>query len=126
MTIFITDDKVNKIKITAHQLLQLRQPKIRQMAVLIGIMVAYAPAVIYGIWLTVAHIPDTQSTIADSKNRKFLDHLEWSLNTNIFQFICNKWGSPEFSSRNNGKVTKCLLAPRTRIMENQCILTFME
>ena len=49
-----------------------------------------------------------RNTIADRKSRKFHDHLEWSFN-DIFQIICNKWGTPEvdlFASWNNRKLDK--------------------
>ena len=58
-------------------------------------------------WLSVAHIPGYLNTLADSKSRNFNDHLEWSLNENIFEFLCQMWGKPQvdlFASRNNNKL----------------------
>ena len=46
--ISLVEDKVDKFITTAHHQLQLRRPKIRQVAVLIGIMIAYTSAIIYG------------------------------------------------------------------------------
>ena len=61
------------------------------------------------VWLTVAYIPGIQNKIADAKSRVFKDHLEWSLNTSLYDIIINKWGPPTvdlFASRNNAKVKR--------------------
>ena len=60
------------------------------------------------IWLTVAHIPGSQNTLADKMSRKFNDHLEWSLTDKIFNKITNVWGLPDidlFASRRNFKIS---------------------
>ena len=44
MTISLTSDKITKCITTARQLIASHRHKIRQVAVLIGIMIAYAPA----------------------------------------------------------------------------------
>ena len=60
-------------------------------------------------WLTITHIPGVENVLADLRSRKFADHLEWSLSVDIFEVICQKWGTPEidmFASRLNAKVQK--------------------
>lgn len=44
-------------------------------------------------WLSVAHIPGSLNTIADYKSRNFHDHLEWSLNPEIFYDSLPKLGN---------------------------------
>ncbi len=59
------------------------------------------------IWLSAAHIPGEQNTVADTASRKFADDSEWELNDTIFQQICAEFGQPNidlFASRLNRKV----------------------
>lgn len=58
-------------------------------------------------WLSAAHVPGVDNTEADRASRKFADETEWSLNSGIFQNICNQFGVPDidlFASRLNSKV----------------------
>ena len=60
-------------------------------------------------WLTITHIPGVENVLADLRSRKFRDHLEWRLNTTIFDILCNEWGTPEvdmFVSRLNTQIEK--------------------
>ena len=41
------------------------------------------------IWVTVAHLPGVQNTIADRKSRVFDDSTEWMLNRDIFENLCH-------------------------------------
>ena len=59
------------------------------------------------IWLSVAHIPGVENVDADHESRQFTENTEWELNPEIFEMICDKWGSPDvdlFASRLNKKV----------------------
>jgi ribonuclease HI len=59
------------------------------------------------IWLTCTHIAGSDNIEADAASRCFKDHLEWKLDTNIFQHICNRWGKPDidmFASRLNAQL----------------------
>ena len=59
------------------------------------------------IWLSVAHIPGVENVDADHESRQFTENTEWELNPEIFEMICDKWGSPDvdlFASRLNNKV----------------------
>ena len=61
------------------------------------------------IWITAAHIPGVKNKIADRKSRVFNDQLEWMLNKNIFQSICQVFGIPDidlFASRLNAQVNR--------------------
>lgn len=60
-------------------------------------------------WLTITHIPGVENVLADLRSRKFSDHLEWSLNPEIFEDMCETFGYPEvdmFASRSNFKLGK--------------------
>ena len=59
------------------------------------------------IWVWASHIPGVENETADYMSRHFTDNTEWSLNPNIFDIICEKWGIPDvdlFASRLNNKV----------------------
>ena len=61
------------------------------------------------IWLSIAHIPGVENTLADYKSRHFPDNIEWELNDKIFEKICKVFGQPEvdlFASRGNNKVER--------------------
>ena len=61
------------------------------------------------IWLTAAHVPGVDNNLADYMSRVFSDNTEWSLSLNIFNKICNEFGSPQvdlFATRLNKKVAK--------------------
>ena len=56
------------------------------------------------ISLTAIHIPGIHNTIADKLSRKFIDNVEWSLDTTIFKHLCYFSGTPDidlFASRLN-------------------------
>ena len=56
------------------------------------------------IHLSSCHIPGIDNEAADKLSRKMNDDLEWMLNPDIFQRVCDKFGKPEvdlFSSRIN-------------------------
>ena len=58
-----------------------------------------------GNWLSVTHIPGIENILADLHLRSFRDPLQWSLNPEIFQNICEIFGTPEvdlFASRFKG------------------------
>ena len=60
-------------------------------------------------WLTITHIPGVENVLADLRSRKFRDHLEWTLNRDIFLEICAEWGTPDvdlFASRINAQLDK--------------------
>lgn len=60
-------------------------------------------------WLSVVHIPGIENVLADLRSRKFSDHLEWELSSEIFGNIVSTWGKPEidlFATRLNNKVQK--------------------
>lgn len=61
------------------------------------------------LWLIAAHIPGVQNDLADSLSRKFSNNVEWCLNQNIFNIICNRMGHPSvdlFATRLNTKLQK--------------------
>lgn len=47
------------------------------------------------IWLTAAHIPGKENTVADKTSRVFNDRTEWQLNQNLFKQITKVYGHPE-------------------------------
>lgn len=58
------------------------------------------------IWISCSHIPGVKNE-ADNPSRKFNDKLEWELNDNVFQTICERWSKPcidLFASRLNCKL----------------------
>lgn len=59
------------------------------------------------VWLTTSHIPGLENEIAESLSRNFSPSVEWKLNQNIFDSICEEFGTPEmdlFASRHNAKL----------------------
>ncbi|XP_068680072.1 uncharacterized protein [Montipora foliosa] len=61
------------------------------------------------LWLTVAHIPGSENTIADKASRIFNDASEWQLDKTCFDNLAKMFGYPDidmFSSRLNFQV-KC-------------------
>ena len=60
-------------------------------------------------WLSITHIPGLENVLADLRSRKFKDHLEWSLNPEVFEEICKIFCKPEvdlFASRQNLKIDR--------------------
>ena len=56
------------------------------------------------IWISAAHIPGRDNTIADQQSRKFNDQTEWMLNKQVFKEIVSRFGTPDadlFASRLN-------------------------
>ena len=61
------------------------------------------------IWLSAAHIPGVQNTVADFRSRNFKDNTEWSLPSEVFQQITACFFPPMvdlFASRLNFHVHK--------------------
>ena len=61
------------------------------------------------MWLSAAHIPGVENTLADYKSRHFADNLEWSLNDKLYEKVVDAFGEPEidlFATRLNCKVPK--------------------
>ena len=61
------------------------------------------------VWVTIAHVPGVDNTLADFKSRHFVDNTEWELNPKIFKRVCKLFGNPEvdlFASRLNKKVER--------------------
>ena len=59
------------------------------------------------IWISAAHLPGKQNTIADFQSRKFNDQTEWMLNKNMFKQIIQIMGVPKvdlFASRLNNQL----------------------
>ena len=59
------------------------------------------------IWLTIAHIPGSQNTLADFMSRNFSDNIEWEISDKNFNRICKMFGKPQvdmFASRLNNKL----------------------
>jgi hypothetical protein len=55
-------------------------------------------------FITAAHLPGEKNVRADRASRCIHDNMEWQLNKNLFQHICNKLGQPDidlFASRLN-------------------------
>ena len=64
------------------------------------------------LWLTVAHIPGSENTIADKASRIFNDASEWQLDKTCFDNLAKMFGYPDidmFSSRLNFQV-KCYVS----------------
>ena len=62
-----------------------------------------------GNWISIAHVPGVENTIADFKSRNFEDNLEWSLNDKLFDRVVDCFGEPDidlFATRLNCKVTR--------------------
>jgi hypothetical protein len=58
-------------------------------------------------WISAAHLPGKMNVRADKESRSIHDNMEWSLNPEVFQIICEHLGTPEidlFASRLNRKV----------------------
>ena len=63
----------------------------------------------HGAWISAAHVPGVENDIADQASRQFQDHAEWMLDNNLFQVICDRWGTPSldmFASRTNHKLDR--------------------
>ena len=61
------------------------------------------------LWLVATHIPGSENVEADFCSRNFTDDTEWSLNDDIFEIICERWGVPSidlFASRLNHKLDR--------------------
>ena len=61
------------------------------------------------IWISACHIPGKSNVRADELSRKINDDIEWMLDTDIFQEICQILGKPEidlFASRINHQLPK--------------------
>ena len=59
------------------------------------------------IWISAAHLPGKQNTIADFQSRKFNDQTEWMLNKNVFKQLIQIMGVPKvdlFASRLNNQL----------------------
>ena len=59
------------------------------------------------IWISAAHLPGKQNTIADFQSRKFNDQTEWMLNKNMFKQLIQIMGVPKvdlFASRLNNQL----------------------
>ena len=57
-----------------------------------------------GIWLSAAHLPGSQNVRADKESRTRHDNMEWVLDAQLFQKICDVFGKPEvdlFANRLN-------------------------
>ena len=62
-----------------------------------------------GIWVSASYIPGRNNTEADSLSRKINDNLEWKLDKSSFEYICNKFGTPDidlFASRANHQLPR--------------------
>jgi hypothetical protein len=60
-------------------------------------------------WITSAHLPGKLNIAADKESRSVHDNMEWKLNPDLFDSICDTWGKPDidlFASRLN-----CQLSP---------------
>ena len=58
-------------------------------------------------FLSSAHMPGKQNTLAYSKSRVFNDRTEWMLNPEVFQKLSQMWGPFEidlFASRLNKQI----------------------
>lgn len=55
----------------------------------------------HNIWVTATHIPGKCNLEADVQSRQFNDQLEWQIDKNKFQILCQLWGKPEIASRLN-------------------------
>ena len=66
-------------------------------------------------WLTAAHCPGVDNVEANAASRQFSDQTEWTLSQDIFNVICDMFGTPNidlFASRLNKKVKRyCALDP---------------
>ena len=63
----------------------------------------------HDIWVSAAHIPETQNTEADSFSRNFNEAIEWKLSTHLFQKILSMFGNPTldlFASRINYQIDR--------------------
>ena len=62
-----------------------------------------------GIWLSACHIAGKDNCSADSYSRKQSIHTEWTLNTEMFDKVCNVFGKPAidlFASRTNHQLPR--------------------
>ncbi len=58
------------------------------------------------IWVSAAHLPGAQNTVADKKSREFQDETEWMLNKKVFSKLWKYFDTPEidlFASRLNSQ-----------------------
>jgi hypothetical protein len=61
------------------------------------------------VWLTAAHVPGKENIAAEEESWVFKEELEWALKDEIFQQICQRFGTPTvdlFASRLNKKVDR--------------------
>ena len=61
------------------------------------------------IWLSATHIAGVENVEADEASRKFRDEIEWTLNDNDFQNICERFVTPTidiYATRLNNKVDR--------------------
>ena len=64
-------------------------------------------AIVHHLWLSITYIPSKENIEADVASRFLNKRTEWALELNIFQDICNFFGTPEddlFASRLNNKL----------------------
>ena len=62
---------------------------------------------IRNLWVSACHIAGKDNVSADTLSRKFNRNLEWSLNKEVFESICLRFGTPKidaFASRHNRQV----------------------
>ena len=60
-------------------------------------------------WVSATHLPGTLNTVADEKSRSIHDNNEWHLSKELFQKLCQIWGTPEidlFANRLNNQVPR--------------------
>lgn len=61
------------------------------------------------VWITACHLPGELNVEADSESRNFNERIEWTLNTTVFEKICNVYCTPQidlFATRINAKVER--------------------
>ena len=61
------------------------------------------------IWLSSGYVPGRENLISDEESRNFDENIEWTLREDIFQYICQLFGTPNidlFASRLNFRVPK--------------------
>ena len=66
-------------------------------------------AMMNDLWLSAAYCPGVQNVEADEKSCIFSDQTEWTLRRDLFEQICEKFGTPSidlFASRLNNQVER--------------------